>query len=352
MSESLVIFNLGSPKSPAPKHVRSYLHQFLMDPYVIDLPWIARAGLVFGVITWFRPRKSGHAYANIWDAERGSPLIYNTEEFVQKLQEKLGNAVDVSMGMRYAQPSVQSVLEKIVSKNPSKITLCAMYPQYALSSSETVYKECARVLKKLNYKGEVLTLKPFHSEPEFIHAFTEQGRRNLPEKIDDKTYVLMSFHGIPERHLEKLPTHHPQHCLSPRGNCCDELTSENRDCYRAQSFSTARLLAKKLGLKQAQYSVSFQSRLGRTPWIRPYTDFVLKDLAERGYKKVFVFCPSFVTDCLETLEEIQIREAETFKAHGGEELKLVPCLNSEDAWVEGFAQMYPRMVEPLPLSPT
>ncbi|MEO5668247.1 MAG: ferrochelatase [Bdellovibrionota bacterium] len=349
MSESLVVLNLGSPKSPTPKHVRSFLHQFLMDPLVIDLPWISRAALVFGVITWVRPRKSGRAYASIWNAERGSPLIFNTENFVAKLQRRMGKNVEVTMAMRYAQPSVESVLKDVVAKNPEKITLCAMYPQYALSSNETVLRECQRALKKFEYKGEVAWLKPFHSEPEFIASFASQGRKLLPPVIDDKTYVLMSFHGIPERHLSKLPTYEPGQCLTPRGSCCDELTSRNRDCYRAQSFSTARLLAKALGIKQAQYSVSFQSRLGRTPWIKPYTDFVIRDLAERGYKKIFVFCPSFVTDCLETLEEIQIREAEAFRAHGGEELTLIPCLDSEDMWVDEFAKMVPRMLEPVAL---
>jgi ferrochelatase len=350
MAESLVIMNLGSPKSPAPKHVRPYLHQFLMDPYVIDLPWVARAALVFGAITWTRPRKSGHAYSNIWDPERGSPLVFHTEDFVAKLQQLVGPEVEVTMAMRYAQPSVMNVLKEVVAKNPESITLCGMYPQYALSSNETLLQECRRVLKKLQYRGEVRWLKPFHSEPEYIAAFAAQGRKTLPAKIDDQTYVIMSFHGIPERHISKLPTHQKGACLTPRGNCCDELTEKNRDCYRAQSFSTARLLAKSLGLKQAQYSVCFQSRLGRTPWIRPYTDFVIKDLAERGYKKLYVFCPSFPTDCLETLEEIQMREADAFKAAGGEELTLVPCLNSNDDWVEGFAAMYPRLLEPVEIA--
>jgi len=349
MAESLVVFNLGSPRSPAPKHVRPYLHQFLMDPYVIDLPWISRAALVYGVITWSRPRKSGHAYEAIWDAARGSPLIYHTQDFALKLQARLGSDVRVTYGMRYAQPSVEAAISEALSSAPSKLSLCGMYPHHALSSNETLKQECLRVLKKLDYKGEVSWLKPFHSEPEFIDAFAAQARRHLPPVIDDKTYVLMSFHGIPERHLSKLPTYNSRHCLRPRGDCCDELNEKNRDCYRAQSFSTARLLAKALGIKQAQYSVSFQSRLGRTPWIKPYTDFVLKDLAQRGYRKVYVLCPSFVTDCLETLEEIRIREAEAFRSYGGEELTLIPCPNSDDVWVEGFARMYPRLLEGLSL---
>jgi protoporphyrin/coproporphyrin ferrochelatase len=350
MAESLVICNLGSPKSPAPKHVRPYLHQFLMDPYVIDLPWIARASLVYGVITWTRPKKSGHAYASIWHPERGSPLIYQTQDFVEKLKTRVRPDVEVSMAMRYAQPSIASVLSEVVKKNPERITICPMYPQYALASNETVLEECKRVLKKLAYTGPVEWMKPFHSEPEFIRSFADRARKVLPEKLDDKTYVLMSFHGIPERHISKLGSYQPGSCLTPRGSCCDELTERNRDCYRAQSFATARLLAKELGLRQAQYSVSFQSRLGRTPWIRPYTDFVLKDLAARGYKKVFVLCPSFVTDCLETLEEIQVREAESFREAGGDELHLVPCPNAEDFWVQEFSQMYPRLLEPLPLT--
>jgi protoporphyrin/coproporphyrin ferrochelatase len=160
----------------------------------------------------------------------------------------------------------------------------------------------------------------------------------------------MSFHGIPERHLSKLSGFDAGTCLAADRSCCARLTEANRDCYRAQSFSTARLLAETLGLRPEQYEVSFQSRLGRTPWIKPYTDFVLKDLAKRGYKKVYVVCPSFVTDCLETVEEIQIRESEAYRSYGGEELKLVPCLNADERWVDLFARMYPRMLEPLTLS--
>jgi len=344
MNEALLIVNLGSPISARTGDVRSYLQEFLMDPLVLDIPSFWRRLLVYGPISLLRAKKSAHAYETVWDRERGSPLVFNTEDFVSRLQNLLGSGVRVAMGMRYSKPSLEnSIRELLGNEHPHKLCIALMYPQYALSSTETAFLECERVLKKLNFSGRVQYLKDFHSEKEFIEAYAHRAKAVLPSEIEKDSLVLMSFHGIPERHISKLPSYRASACLTEGGSCCDLLDENNRNCYRAQCFSTARLIASELGLSNSQYRVSFQSRLGRTPWIKPYTDFVLKDLAEEGIKNVYVMCPAFVTDCLETLEEIQIREAEAFKSYGGESLKLVPCPNADPKWVELFASMYRRL---------
>jgi protoporphyrin/coproporphyrin ferrochelatase len=345
--EALVIINLGSPLSTRTSDVRAYLQEFLMDPYVLDIPKIWRALLVYGPISLSRAKKSAEAYATVWDSQRGSPLIYQTEDFVSLLQNNLGSSIEVAMAMRYAQPSIEAVLDKVLANNPDRITLAIMYPQFAMSSTQTALIEVKRVLETRQYTGEICSIGDFYDEPEFIEAFKLQGLKHLPPSFDEKTYVLMSFHGIPERHLSRLKSFEASSCLLENGTCCDRLSEKNKNCYRAQCYQTARLLAGELGLKPEQYGVSFQSRLGRTPWIKPYTDFVLKDLAAKGVQHVYVFCPSFVTDCLETLEEIQEREAESFREAGGSSLTLVPCLNAEPEWVELFAKMYTRVRRPL-----
>lgn len=343
-SDALLIVNLGSPDSPSTSDVRKYLQEFLMDPYVIDIPKFWRSLLVYGPISIFRAKKSADAYKHIWDDKRGSPLIYHTIDFVRGLKALLNSNLKIEMAMRYANPSIENSLKKLLtSSSTKKLCIALMYPQFALSSTETARVECERVLKDLNFKGEVKYLQDFHSEPEFIEAFSHSAKKILPSSYDDKTLVLMSFHGIPERHIKKLDSYNSDFCLSSNGHCCDQLNENNKNCYRAQCYSTARLLAKSIGLASNQYRVSFQSRLGRTPWIKPYTDFVLKDLAAEGFKTIYVMCPAFVTDCLETLEEIQIRESEAFKSYGGEALHLIPCPNASKEWIEAFKNMYLRM---------
>lgn len=343
-SEALLIVNLGSPKSTRISDVRRYLQEFLMDPLVLDIPIFWRLLLVYGPISLLRARKSAEAYASIWDKNRGSPLLYHTEDFVKGLRALLGSGVRVEMGMRYASPSLESSIQKILGdEHPQKLTIALMYPQYALSSTETALQQCERILKKFAFKGELRYIRDFYSRPEFIESFAQRAREVLPSNLEEDTRVVMSFHGIPERHIHKLPSYDASVCLSQNGKCCDVLTEQNKNCYRAQCFASARLLAKNLGLATSQYRVTFQSRLGRTPWIKPYTDYVLKDLAKEGIKKVYVMCPAFVTDCLETLEEIQKREAEAFREYGGDELTLVPCLNAHPKWIENFANLYRSM---------
>ena len=339
MKKALLVCNLGSPQSTKVSDVRSYLQEFLMDPYVIDIPKIPRALLVYTVISFVRAKKSAHAYGEIWDKERGSPLIFHSIDFVKGLRATLGEGYHVELGMRYAQPSIESGIKKLISQKPESLTIALMYPHYALSSTETAFQECERVIKQLGFTGKVKYIRDFYAAPVFIDAFASRAEAVLPKELPSDSRVLMSFHGIPERHLSKLPDYEPSACLTEGGKCCDQLTEKNKNCYRAQCFVTARLLAEKLQLSEEQYYVAFQSRLGRTPWISPYTDHVLEEWAKEGVKHVYVLCPAFVTDCLETLEEIEMREAESFVEAGGESLKLIPCPNASEKWIQGFSEM-------------
>ncbi len=337
--KALLISNLGSPLSTKVSDVRSYLQEFLMDPYVIDVPIVPRALLVYTVISWVRAKKSAEAYASIWDQSRGSPLLYHTMDFVDGLREILGDSYHVEAGMRYAKPSIESALKKLIAQKPESLTIALMYPHYALSSTETAKQECLRVLKILGYQGPVKFVKDFFDAPEFIEAFRLRATELLPKELPFDSRVLMSFHGIPERHLSKLPDYKVGACLTEGRSCCEKFCDANKNCYRAQCFVTAKLLAQALNLNEDQYFVSFQSRLGRTPWITPYTDQVLTEWARKGVKDVYVMCPAFVTDCLETLEEIQEREAENFVKEGGRSLTLIPCPNAHPQWIHGFSKM-------------
>lgn len=314
-----------------------------MDPLVIDVPKVPRALLVYSVISIFRSRKSSEAYKKVWDDKRGSPLLYHSEDFTEGVQKLLGEDYHVELGMRYAEPRVEDAIKKLVATNPKKITMALMYPHYALSSTETAERKCNEILNKIGFRGERVFIKDFFAAPEFIDALAKSATDFLPEVLGPKDRVLMSFHGIPERHLSKLPSYKEGHCLSADGRCCDQLTEHNKNCYRAQCYETARLLAKELGLTDQQYLVSFQSRLGRTPWIKPYTDLVLEDWGKKGIENVYVMCPAFVADCLETLEEIEMEAEEEFVEAGGKSLALIPCLNSRPDWVENFVEMKNRL---------
>jgi ferrochelatase len=336
---TLLVMNLGSPSSTSVPDVRSYLQEFLMDPLVIDIPAVPRALLVYTVISLFRSRRSAKAYKKVWDSERGSPLLYHSEDFTHGVKEILGDGYHVELGMRYAEPRVEDALKKLVASNSEKITIALMYPHYALSSTETAEQKCEEILDALNFQGERVYIKDFFAAPEFIDALSKRATEHLPEVLGPNDRVLMSFHGIPERHLSKLPSYEEDYCLTAGGRCCDQITEHNSSCYRAQCFETARLLAADLGLTDEQYFVSFQSRLGRTPWIKPYTDLVLEEWAKEGIENVYVMCPAFVADCLETLEEIEMEAKEEFIEHGGKSLELIPCLNAHKSWLQNFVSM-------------
>jgi ferrochelatase len=332
--KGLLLVNLGSPDEPTTPAVRRYLRQFLSDPRVIDINAVGRKALLELVILPTRPSKSAEAYRKIW-TERGSPLISHSRDLTEKVAARLGDGWKVALGMRYGSPSIESALTSLREAGAEPITVFPLYPQYAASSTGSSLEEVYRVARSLWNVPAIRTVPEFYDDDGFLDAFAFVGRPVLDNFSQD--HVLFSFHGLPERQIRKSDER-GGHCLAS-ASCCDAIGHANRHCYRAQSYATARALASRLGLAEGAWSVSFQSRLGRTPWIRPYTDVVLPELAAAGKKRLAVFCPAFVADCLETLEEIGIRAREQWKGAGGEELVLVPSLNSADPWVETVARL-------------
>lgn len=329
-----LLINLGTPEAPTSGKVRDYLRQFLGDPRVLDMPAFGRWLLLNLVILPFRPRKSAEAYRQIW-TEAGSPLMVHAQELARQVQAALGPDVPVELGMRYGAPSLPNALWRLRTRGVERLIVLPLFPQFATSTTGTAVAEVYRVLGTWWTMPSVQVVEPFYDHPAFLRAFAEVAAPTLTEFRPD--HVLFSFHGLPERHLKKGDDTR-SHCLASAG-CCDTLTDVNRSCYRAQCFATARALARSMDLPEGAHSVSFQSRLGRTPWIRPYTDERLAELAQAGVKRLAVMCPAFTADCLETLEEIGLRARETFRAHGGEDLRLVPSLNSHPSWVSAVGEL-------------
>jgi ferrochelatase len=321
---ALLLVNLGSPASPQVADVRSYLNEFLMDPYVIDLPWPVRRLLV-SLILWKRPAASAHAYASIWWPE-GSPLVEISRR-LQTLMKGQWQHGPVELAMRYGEPSLDTVLQRLAAQGIRRVTLAPLYPQFADSTVTTVIEETKRVVAERKLDMQFSLLQPFYQQPEYIEALADSARAHLAQGFD---HLLLSFHGLPERHLHKLDP--SGECLKGPDCCRTASPQVMANCYRAQCVRSAELLAAKLGLQPEQWSMSFQSRLGRAKWIEPYTEARLTELAEQGVQKLLVMCPAFVADCIETLEEIGIRGREQFQAAGGGELLLVPCLNEQPSW--------------------
>ena len=332
--KGLLLINLGTPDDPSVKSVRKYLRQFLSDPEVIDINPVLRFFLVQFIIAPFRSPKSSEAYQKIWTHE-GSPLLVNSRNLTQKVQEKLGDEYVVALGMRYGKPSIETAINQILEKEIDHLTILPLYPQYSTSATLSSLHEVHRVLGKRKTWPEMQVLPAFYDHPGFIFAFAKKGEEVLQKVKPD--HILFSFHGLPERHLKKLDET-GAHCLNKPG-CCEKITEVNQDCYRAQAYATARLIAEKLGIPKDQYTVCFQSRLGRTPWIKPYTDVLIEELGSKHLKNIVIFSPSFVADCLETLEEIGLRAKASFQEKGGGELTLVPSLNDSQAWVEAVCDM-------------
>lgn len=324
----VLLVNLGTPDAPRPPEVRRYLREFLSDPRVVDLNPVARWLLLELVILPVRPARSAEAYAKVW-GEDGSPLLANGKALRERVAERLAE-IPVALAMRYGSPSIGAGLDQLHAEGCDHLVVLPLYPQYASSSTgssvEAVYREAGR-----RWNTPFITVvPPFFDDLRFVEAFAQVTQPVLEELRPD--HVLLSFHGLPERHMRKSdPT--GRHCLE-REDCCKKLVDANRNCYRAQCFATAHALAGRLALPEGEWSISFQSRLGRTPWIRPYTDERLVELAKAGVERLAVMCPAFVADCLETLEEIGIRAEADFKAAGGKALRLVPSLNAHPAWVD------------------
>jgi ferrochelatase len=332
----LLLINLGTPDEPTTPAVRRYLREFLGDPRVLDINAVGRAALLHLVILPRRPAKSAEAYRTIWDPKRGSPLLYHSQDLAAGVAAALGDRWQVELAMRYGSPSIPDAMTALEKANVDRIVVLPLFPQYASSSTGTAV---ARVMELAQQRWNVPALDfvpAFFDDAGFLGAFEEVARPVLAETAPD--HVLFSFHGLPVRQIEKTDAGRT-HCFKSE-TCCDSLANPN--CYRAQSYATARSLASRLGLAADNYTVCFQSRLGRTPWIQPYTDVMLDELPKKGIKKLAVICPAFVADCLETIEEIGMRAKEQWKSAGGEELTLVPSLNATAPWIAAVVAMAER----------
>lgn len=325
----LVLLNIGTPDSYEVEDVKKYLKKFLMDKDVINLPYPLRWILVNAIIV---PRRAPHSAANykkVW-LSGGSPLKVHTESFARKLQESLGSDYVVKIGMRYSDPTIETALKELKAAGVDKILLAPLFPQEADATTGSCVKEARRAHKALQLSAPLEVLPSFFAQEEFIAPSVQIGQQALAGQQVD--HYLFSFHGLPESHVRKNAG-----CLESE-NCCFEKGACNKPCYRAQCFSTAANMAEKLKLQKDQWSVSFQSRLGRAEWLKPSTDSRLEELAQSGNHHLAVLCPSFVADCIETLEEIGIGGKELFHSKGGKKFHLVPCVNDDDQWAQGFAR--------------
>lgn len=332
----MLLVNLGSPDAPATGAVRRYLRQFLSDPRVIDLPAVPRWLLLNLVILPLRPKRSAAAYRKVWMAD-GAPLKVYSQQFLAAIRAELGDRFEVELGMRYRNPSIAAAVEALVARGVDRLVVFPLYGQYASSSTGSTVAEVYRVLGQRWNVPFATVVPPFFDDPGYVAACADVARESLDGF--DAEHVLFSYHGLPERQVKKSDPS-GAHCLE-RDDCCAALQAANRSCYRAHCFETTRRVVAELEL-EVPWTVCFQSRLGRTPWIRPYTDVLVRDLALQGVKRALVVSGSFVADCLETLEELGIRARDDFRAAGGDELRLVPSLNARPAWVKAAADLVRR----------
>ncbi len=330
----VLLVNIGTPDAPRTKEVRKYLRQFLSDPRVLDISPIVRAFVLNLMILPFRSAKSASAYRIIW-TDKGSPITVCGEEFTRRIQKRLDeefpDRFTVKLAMRYGSPSIEQAMDEFQSAGIGTIRVFPLYPQYASATVGSTMEEVFRVASKYWNVPNITTLPLFYDHPRFIKSFADVARENID--VEEFDHFLFSFHGLPERHIIKSDLSHGKYCLAEK-DCCTKIGKINSFCYRAHCYATARLISQELGLSANQYTVSFQSRLGRDPWLKPYTDVLLETLPKRGIKRLAIFSPAFVADCLETIEELGIRGAKDFLAAGGEKCVLVPSLNLHPTWIE------------------
>ncbi|MES2830288.1 MAG: ferrochelatase [Bacteroidota bacterium] len=331
--KGILLVNLGTPDSPEVADVRKYLDQFLMDERVIDINAFKRTLLVKGIIVPFRSPKTAKLYKKIW-GEKGSPLLYYSLIQAAKLQEQLGEDYHVELAMRYQNPSIIAALEKMKTGLVESIKVIPMFPQYASASTGSVIQNVMEIVSKWPTIPPISFVNSFHDNELVIETFADNAQKHNPQSFD---HLLFSFHGLPERQLLKCD-HTGSYCLKNE-NCCDNFNDKNKFCYSAQGHHTAQLIADKLSISRDNYTVCFQSRLGKEPWVQPYTTDVLKKLAAEGKKRLLVLSPAFVADCLETLYEITVEYHEEFRALGGEQVQLVESLNDNPKFITALAQM-------------
>lgn len=329
--KGVLLVNLGSPKSTNPKDVKEYLDEFLMDERVIDVPYILRAILVKGIILNTRPKKSAEAYSKIWWDE-GSPLIVLSK----RLQEKIDSytSIPISLAMRYGEPSILNGMKELHEKGVDEVLLLPLYPQYAMATTETIVVLVEELQKKYFPSMNITVIPPFYNRPDYINVLS----KSIAEKLDNLDYehLLFSYHGVPERHIRKSDIT-KSHCKMDE-KCCITASPAHQYCYKHQCLETTRLVGEKLGLTEGTFSSSFQSRLGFDPWLKPYTDRTIEKFGIDGIKKMAIVTPAFVSDCLETLEEIAMEGQEIFEEVGGNEFTFIPCLNDREDWVKTLSR--------------
>jgi protoporphyrin/coproporphyrin ferrochelatase len=320
----VLLINLGTPDSPSVRDVRSYLSQFLNDPRVIDIPWLLRKILVNLIIVPFRAPRSAKIYKKLWTAN-GSPLLYYSNRVTELLQQELGSEYDVHLAMRYKNPSIPFAMEQMKKNNYARIIVVPMFPQYASASTGSAHDEVMRVLRTWWVIPDVTFISQYYDHPTFIKGIVERARKYDHTEFD---HILFSYHGLPERHVDKVYSSG----LCADHDCENEITEENKFCYKATCYATTRLLASELNIPKEKYTVCFQSRLDEK-WLKPFSDNVVEECAKKGMKKILVFSPAFTADCLETIIEIGEEYQEIFKEHGGDKVQLVESLNDHPLWI-------------------
>lgn len=330
--KGVLIVNLGTPDAPSRGAVYRYLKEFLLDPRVIDYPWLARNLLVRGIIVPFRSGASAKLYKKLWTPE-GSPLKVYGERLEKGLKEALSDDYHVVLAMRYQSPSIKSAVDELLKAQVSEIIVLPLFPQYASASTGSVHEEVMRLLSKSGTIPNLRLINSYHDFGPMIDVYVENARKY---DIDSYDHILFSYHGLPQRQLKKADT--CNHCLQSEG-CCETLSIKNQFCYSAQCHATTYAIAEKMGLSKDQYTICFQSRLGSDPWVQPYTSSIIEERAAKGDKRMLVFCPAFVSDCLETTVEVLDEYMEEFEAAGGDHLDLVESLNDHPKWIEAVKEL-------------
>lgn len=326
-----LLVNLGSPDSTSVKDVKTYLDEFLMDKRVIDTPYLLRAFIVKGIILNTRPKKSAEAYKKIWWDE-GSPLIVLSNRLLKKVQKN--SSVPVEVAMRYRKPSIKTGIEKLAQQGVTEILLIPLYPQFAMATTETITVLAEKIVKKHFPEITLTNVPAFYNKQDYIEVLSESIKKEIEKTTPE--HILFSYHGVPERHIKKSDIT-KSHCKID-GSCCKTPSPAHEFCYRHQCYATTENVAKQLHLKEGSYSTSFQSRLGKDPWLQPYTDQTIDNFAKSGVKNLAVVTPAFVSDCLETLEEIGMEAKHSFIENGGEHFSTIPCLNDDENWAKTVAK--------------
>lgn len=331
--KGVLLVNLGTPDSPAVSDVRRYLKEFLLDWRVIDYPWLPRNLLVRGIIAPFRSFSSAKLYKRLWTPE-GSPLKVYGEAVAAGVQEVLGDEYAVELAMRYQNPSIPFALKRLMDQEIRELIVFPMFPQYASATTGSVHDEVMRNLRNQQIIPKVKMINSYYDNEKMINIYADNARKF---ELDSYDHIIFSYHGLPQRQLRK-GDHCGNHCLK-KEDCCQSISKANQFCYSAQCFATTQALAQKLALKEEHYSTSFQSRLGPEKWASPYTIDIIKEQAKKGAKRLLVFSPAFVSDCLETTIEIGYEYQEEFEEMGGEHIDLVPSLNDDPRWIDAVAEM-------------